>query len=519
MPRSSTMLVCVIPVAVLLAGCHGQGDSAAVSSMSASANTSAIGFVGDLDGDGNPGVVDVVGILRMVVGLDQADPRVDCDGDGAVGIGDAIMLLRCVVGLEVWPIGSRSMEIGPEGGWLTSSDGVAQLALYANASASATTFTISPVTSYPPHPHMLPGSVYDVGPDGFAFGGVAWVRIFYDRGDIPARGNENGIRVCKLVGDVWEDAGPTQEVNDWGHQASVRVDGLSTYCLISEPLPELTYQYHAQFGEPGSGDGEFDAPYGIAVDVAGNLYVTDAGNARVQKFSADGSFVAVWGDNVTLPSPRGIAVVEGTVYVVDVATNRVRTYNSNGIPIIDWGGQGAGEGQFDGAGDVAGSVVSEIIVSDTGNHRVQRFRHDGAFQEMWGGPGGGDEHFSAPDGVAYGSLLRLFVVDRGNCRVKKYSGGPQLILTFGEAGAGAGQFSAPHGIADAPDRTVFVCDTGNNRIQRFTSQGTFLEQFGEPGSGPGQLDGPTDCAVAGNGDVYVVDRGNDRIQVFRPTAL
>ena len=51
-----------------------------------------------------------------------------------------------------------------------------------------------------------------------------------------------------------------------------------------------------QFGSQGSGAGQFQTPVGVAVDQAsGDVYVADSGNARVQKFSATGAFIAAWG--------------------------------------------------------------------------------------------------------------------------------------------------------------------------------------------------------------------------------
>jgi tripartite motif-containing protein 71 len=40
----------------------------------------------------------------------------------------------------------------------------------------------------------------------------------------------------------------------------------------------------ASFGAPGSGDGQFTMTYGIALDGAGDVYVTDAATNRVEKF-------------------------------------------------------------------------------------------------------------------------------------------------------------------------------------------------------------------------------------------
>jgi DNA-binding beta-propeller fold protein YncE len=43
-----------------------------------------------------------------------------------------------------------------------------------------------------------------------------------------------------------------------------------------------------KWGSPGSADGQFDNPVGVAVGADGRVYVTDEGNVRIQVFSSSG---------------------------------------------------------------------------------------------------------------------------------------------------------------------------------------------------------------------------------------
>ncbi len=57
----------------------------------------------------------------------------------------------------------------------------------------------------------------------------------------------------------------------------------------------------AQCGKAGSGDGEFNKPWGITLDKDGNIYVADWKNHRVQKLSPSGKFIMSIGRYGKLP--------------------------------------------------------------------------------------------------------------------------------------------------------------------------------------------------------------------------
>jgi len=82
----------------------------------------------------------------------------------------------------------------------------------------------------------------------------------------------------------------------------------------------------------GSEDGKFDTPYDVAVDLAGNVYVADSSNDRIQKFTSNGRFIAKFGlrgsEDGQLYYPNGVAVslLGKTVYVVDTLNNRVQKF-------------------------------------------------------------------------------------------------------------------------------------------------------------------------------------------------
>jgi DNA-binding beta-propeller fold protein YncE len=91
----------------------------------------------------------------------------------------------------------------------------------------------------------------------------------------------------------------------------------------------------SEWGKLGSGEGEFDSPWGIAADSEGFIYVADHKNHRVQKFTASGEFAASFGSHGSgrgeLDRPSGVAVdSDGDVYICDWSNDRVQVFGADG---------------------------------------------------------------------------------------------------------------------------------------------------------------------------------------------
>lgn len=94
-------------------------------------------------------------------------------------------------------------------------------------------------------------------------------------------------------------------------------------------------------GGSGTGDGQFSQSLDIAVDGAGNAYVVESGDNRVQKFRSDGTFLARWGGSGTADwqfrNPHRIAIDDsGSVYVADSMNHRIQKFTSNGTFQMKW---------------------------------------------------------------------------------------------------------------------------------------------------------------------------------------
>lgn len=287
------------------------------------------------------------------------------------------------------------------------------------------------------------------------------------------------------------------------------------------------------WGSPGTGDGQFDTPSGIAVgpDAQGTVFVADNRNNRVQRFSADGSFEATLGSFGRgigqFDSPYDVGVDQpGHLYVADNENHRVQQFDSGSLAFQrTWGTFGNDPAELGfprSLAALAGAPDGGVFVGDTSNNRVQAFNAAGTFQRAFGESGRAPGNFTIPGDVAVESGGGVLVADTVDHRIERFASDGTFLAAYGNrnslgyptTGSGPGGFREPQGVAASPDGGFFVADTGNHRIQRFAADGRWLETYGGPDAGvaPGQFRVPRAIAVAADGDLIVGDTGNDRLQ-------
>ena len=276
---------------------------------------------------------------------------------------------------------------------------------------------------------------------------------------------------------------------------------------------------YATWGSYGNGNGQFDWPFGVAVDSSGNVYVADPWNNLIQKFTSAGTFLTQWGGfgwgKGQFYYPEGVAVDSfGNVYVADTGNKLIQKFTSGGTFLTQWGGYGSGDGQFDWPVAVTVDSSGNVYVADAMNNLIQKFTSAGTFIKQWGGCDKGKWQFNYPEGVAVDSFGNVYVADSGHNLIQKFTSGGAFLTQWGGYGRGNGQFDWPVAVAVDSSGNVYVADSRNDLIQKFTSAGTFIKQSGGSGSGNGQFELPWGIAVDSSGNLYVADAANNRIQAF-----
>jgi sugar lactone lactonase YvrE len=289
--------------------------------------------------------------------------------------------------------------------------------------------------------------------------------------------------------------------------------------LVQAAPASAAFGFLTTWGSSGTTNGNFEAPFGVATDASGNVYVADCQVNRVQKFDANGGYLTKWGTlgsgNTQFNCARDVAIDATGVYVVDFYNNRVVKFDTSGKYILQF--NNLAHGVFDQPVGVAADGLGHVYVADTSasdnaNQRVQRFNTEGIWQAMVGSAGSGSGQYGKPLGLATDTEGNLYVSDQTNNRVVKFNSAGNPAGQWGSFGSGDGQFGGlQQGIATDASNNVWVADWENNRIEEFSSTGTFLGKWGTTGSGNLQFRGPMDIASGPSSAIYVADAENDRI--------
>ncbi len=178
-----------------------------------------------------------------------------------------------------------------------------------------------------------------------------------------------------------------------GHPTGLAIDRHGDI-YVTDPVRNLvqefspTHKLRLQWGraDPSHTLYSLERPTGIAVDDHGNVYVADSGHFRVVEFAPSAPYFKTgrpahtWsGTRGRGPGqflqPSGLAVdARGNVYVTDAGAARVQVFASNGNLIARWGSYGADPGRFQNPRGIALDAGGHVYVADSGNSRIQKFR-------------------------------------------------------------------------------------------------------------------------------------------------
>jgi hypothetical protein len=301
---------------------------------------------------------------------------------------------------------------------------------------------------------------------------------------------------------------------------------------------------------------KFKAPWGVAADISGNVYVADGSN-RIRKVTSAGvvttlagsgnfNFADGTGTSAEFKFPVGITVSRsGNLYVSDHYNHRIRKLDLSNNQVTTLAG--SSDGYADGSGTSAKFIQplgvttdgnDDVYVVDASNNRIRKITISGtaATVSTLAGSGvygflngnGSSAQFSYPFYIAVDGSGNIYVSDYWGHRIRKItiSGTTSTVTTLAGSGTlgyadGTGvsaKIQNPSGVTVDGNGNVYVADE-SNRIRKVTSAGVVTTLAGSGVSGLAEGIGtsamfatPRSMAMDGAGNIYVADVYNHRIR-------
>ncbi len=342
--------------------------------------------------------------------------------------------------------------------------------------------------------------------------------------------------------------------------------GLAMVAQAQTNYTPYTFITLAGGGEAGSADGpgseaRFSGPHGIAVDTAGTIYVADTYNNTIRKISPAGVVSTLAGSPGVLGSADGtgsdarfnqpwtVAVdAAGNLYVTDNGNETIRKITAGG-EVGTFAGQVGEFGSADGAGSealfwfatgVAVDADGSVYVADSNNNTIRKISPDAVVTTLAGrangyvpAPGSEDgagsaARFHRPNGVAVDGAGDVYVADYANHTIRKITPEGVVNTVAGQAPESGNvdatgndaRLNHPTGVAVDSAGNVYVAEFIGNTIRKITPDGvvTTLAGLAEtPGSTDGtgsaaRFNGPYGIAVDTAGNLYVVEYWGRRVK-------
>uniref|UniRef100_A0A1X7UGR5 Uncharacterized protein n=2 Tax=Amphimedon queenslandica TaxID=400682 RepID=A0A1X7UGR5_AMPQE len=212
-------------------------------------------------------------------------------------------------------------------------------------------------------------------------------------------------------------------------------------------------------GKGGSSDVKFSCPRGVAITPDKFILVSDSN--RIQKISMDGYLIASVGEEGSGPLqfkyPHGIAIsLAGQVYIADKDNHRIQILNPDLTFSHSFGCKGSANGQFWYPRGIAIDSQGLVYVTDSNNNRIQKFSRDGKFVGQFGTYGSGPGQLSYPYGITIDTAATglVYVSECDSKHISVFTCNGIFICNFVIKGS---QCDNPFGLTFDKNGFLYVC--------------------------------------------------------------
>lgn len=277
---------------------------------------------------------------------------------------------------------------------------------------------------------------------------------------------------------------------------------VSTNQLEVKNKDKIVLKFINTIGKRGRGVGEFLKPKSVTIDYLGNIYVSDTGNNRIQKFDSNGNYILEFGNN-DLQQVSEIKVIGSFILATDSKGGKLAKFDRTGVflGIIYTSDNFIPNG-------ITISPTGEIFLSDAYGKEVIVLSASGRILRRFSGWGTGEGQFLSPAGISLGKeKKRIYVADEQGGKINVFGWFGEFLFSFGN-----GLLQRPTAISLDDDGNIFVLDAYMGEILVFDRDGKRLNLIYDSEFLP-RLKFPQGIEIKKD-KIFIVDAGGDNVLVF-----
>ncbi|XP_022780059.1 E3 ubiquitin-protein ligase TRIM71-like [Stylophora pistillata] len=272
--------------------------------------------------------------------------------------------------------------------------------------------------------------------------------------------------------------------------------------LVGSPwsVQVIPHQYRLKFsfGSNGSGPGQFNGPYDIAVSKkTGTIAVSDYENKRIQLFDSKGHYLREIGLRASCTS---LDFTESGQIIANTPGNvllKISLFSEEGQFV-----KRINSKYLKSPFCLSTDDDDDITVCDEESNEVTVISHSG--KELVTRIAASEREQSVTYAIFHNCTGCFFVSDSKADLVRVFNGSGNFLYEIGR-----GQLLNPVGLAIDKFNNLIVCDTGNKRLKVFSTRGDFLSETEQ------YFHTPYFVAVSNEGDVLVPDYEKNCVVVFQ----
>ena len=291
--------------------------------------------------------------------------------------------------------------------------------------------------------------------------------------------------------------------------------------MVTSPGIITTFAGTGAVGSSGDGGAATSAqlgyPSGVSASMSGNVFIADTYNNKIRMVTNTGIITTIAGTGAVgssgdggaatsarLYHPYGLSVdISGNVYIIDSINNKIRLVSSTGIITTFagtgmWGSNGDGgaatSAQLSAPRGVSVDISGNVYFADTNNHKIRMVTSTGIITTIAGtgdvgssgdGSAATSAQLAGPMGVSVDISGNVYIADSYNNNIRMVTSlgiittiaGTGAVGSCGDGGvATSAQLNSPEGVSVDISGNVYISDYYNQKIRKFVPQGQVVFQ-------------------------------------------